>query len=131
MNTPRTWFAIALLVAALGGLVLGYARTNQSPDQSASENFGEYGYRCGDGSEFTMIPTVDMMSIALVPATSVDYIRETTLVSVPSERGARYEGGGVTFSAVGETVTIDTEATEPTTCTPMMLPDEAPFNFGD
>jgi len=93
-------------------------------------NFGVYGYRCGDGTEFTMSPTSDMSKIRITPATSVERISKTVLYHVQSSSGARYEGSGLTFFARGEKVQLSTDAFS-TTCTPMQVPDEAPFNFGD
>lgn len=120
--------AVVMLLAGL--LVLNdYIYQEKQPDESAF-NLGIYGYRCGDGTEFTMSPTSDMQRILITPATSVERIPKAILSKVESESGARYEGDGITFYAHGETVELSTSEFT-TTCRPMQVPAEAPFNFGD
>lgn len=97
------------------------------PDFSS---LGVYGYRCGDGTEFTMSPSSDMKFIRLTPATSVERIPEVVLAKIESATGARYEGSGIVFHAHGEAVELGSVDFS-TTCTPMQVPAEAPFNFGD
>lgn len=46
------------------------------------------------------------------------------------ETGARFEGNCIVFHAHGETVELSTSEFT-TTCLPMSVPDEPPFNFGD
>lgn len=112
-----------------GAIVLN--RTNEKQTSAHDEfNFGEYGYRCGDGTEFTMSPTSDMSKMLITPATSVERISKTVLYHVQATSGARYEGNDLAFFAHGETVQLSTSVFT-TTCNPMQVPNEAPFNFGD
>ena len=90
---------------------------------------GDYGYRCGDGTEFTMTPSSDMGSITLIPASSIERIPRLVLHSVPRSP-SRFEGEGYAFEGKGETVTL-TGGGFSVTCRPMQDPEEAPFNFGD
>lgn len=105
-------------------LFLRVTGTHLAPDM------GAYGYRCGDGTEFTMSPVSDMSAITLIPASNVERIPRVTLSKTESATGARYEGQGIVFHAHGEGVDLKTSTFE-TTCMPMQNPDEAPFNFGD
>lgn len=89
-----------------------------------------YGYRCADGTEFTMKTSEDLSTITLHPATSAERIPQTTLNKVKSDVGARYEGGGVVFAGKGETVQL-IGASFSTTCKPVPSQTEAPFNWGD
>ncbi len=105
-------------------LYLRVAGTRLAPDM------GAYGYRCGDGTEFTMAVLADMSAITLIPASSIERIPRLDLSKTESDSGARYEGGGFVFHAHGETIQLTGPEFE-TTCRPMQNPDEAPFNFGD
>jgi len=99
--------------------------------QSLNEDtLGEYGYRCGDGTEFTMRPSSDMSILKIFPATSAERIPEVTLARQESVSGSHYEGGGIVLYAKGETLTLTTNAYK-ATCLPVKEPDFAPFNFGD
>ncbi|GEM_PF-1654865 len=121
-----------LVLAALVALFYAFNAYiyNEKQADTSIYSFGSYGYRCGDGTEFTMSPSEDMESILLIPATSVERIPETIISRTESETGARYEGNGIVFHAHGETVALSTDEFE-TTCLPMTSQDEAPFNFGD
>lgn len=89
-----------------------------------------YGYRCADGTEFTMTTAPDLSTITLHPSTSAERIPQTTLNKVKSDSGARYEGGGVVFAGKGETVQL-IGASFSTTCNPLPSQTDAPFNWGD
>lgn len=90
----------------------------------------EYGYRCEDGTEFSLAPSLDMTLVHIIPVSKTDKIPEVILTDVETESGVRYEGSGVALEGKGETVTlVFNNAT--TTCNPMQVPDEAPINFGD
>jgi hypothetical protein len=78
-----------------------------------------------------MTPSNDMGSIAIAPMTSdAAYPPAATLYKEPSPTGVRYVGGGVLFTARGETVTLG-EGDSAINCSPVQDPDLAPFNFGD
>lgn len=92
-------------------------------------SYGEYGYRCGDGTEFTMHPNERVTEILIKPATSVERIPTLVLAKVQSETGAKYADGDYSFHAHGETAAF-TGPQFTTSCSPMQS-GEAPFNFGD
>ncbi len=89
-----------------------------------------YGYRCADGTEFTMTTAADLSTITLHPSTSAERIPQATLNKVKSDSGARYEGGGVVFAGKGESVQLIGPSFS-TVCTPTPSQTEAPFNWGD
>jgi len=121
---------LGVLAVLVGGFfILNSYIYNQKQAGSLSD-FGIYGYRCGDGTEFTISFNETGDSITVVPASTLERIPEVTLTKVTSATGARYEGEGVVFHAHGETVQLSTDEFS-TTCNPMHSPDEAPFNFGD
>lgn len=122
---------VGSLILIVGGFFAlnNYIYTEKQADTSVY-TLGTYGYLCEEGTEFTMSPSSDMTSIYLVPATDAERIPETILPVTSSSRGARFEGNGIVFYAIGETVTLSTEEFT-TTCSPVQIPDEAPFNFGD
>lgn len=123
---------VVIIVLAFAGVFMwqGQKMQQEQSQNGAEFTFGEYGYRCGDGTEFTMKPANDMSRIMLIPATSVERIPQATLLKVESTTTAQYTGQGITFTAHGETVQLKTSEFE-TTCHPMQVPAEAPFNFGD
>lgn len=90
---------------------------------------GEYGYRCDEGTEFTLWPAGDMSSVRIVPATSVERIGETILSKVPGD-AARYEGDGLILLGYGETIELSSSEFS-ATCSPIFSDDSAPFNWGD
>lgn len=113
----RRVFASTVVVATVLGILLGYYRG--IPDDfvrvPGRDGF-DHGYRCGDGSEFTLIPSDDLTSIIIVPATSVDYLARTELYTVD---GSVYSGGGITFEPHGTLADLTTASSAPTTCTSM------------
>lgn len=109
-----------MLVAVIGGIYL-YLQTRQG---------GEYAYRCGDGTEFSITPSEDFSTVTLYPATTVERIEQSTLNKVESEFGARYANERLVFHARGETVQMIGQAFS-TVCTPVTGAGEAPFNWGD
>lgn len=113
-------------------LYLGHEMFNTPIHRSVRHqgSLGEYGYRCSDGSEFTMSPSSDMSTITIIPATSAERFTKTILNKIETPSGALYIGEGITFSAKGETLTLSSK-TFKTMCNPMQNPDFAPFNFGD
>lgn len=120
---------IVALVGAVGFYLLNRTIYEEKQADMSAYSFGTYGYRCGDGTEFTMSPAEDMSTILLTPASTIERIPEVILTEEPAESGVRFAGDGITFAAVGETVTLSTDEWS-TTCFPMES-DGAPFNFGD
>lgn len=124
-----------ILVSVIAGVLIGYVRglpddfvTGEAESDRPSY---DYGYRCGDGSEFTIVPSEDMTTLRIIPATSVDYLRETTLQSDTNDAGSHYSGGGITFAVKGNTIELSTASTAPTTCRSMNPPQQSLFYLGD
>lgn len=120
------------IVLAIIGVFLALDSLIYGGEQPAEQEYtlGTYAYRCDDGTAFTMQPAEGMLTLRIAPATSTERFGEAIVHIVSSERGIRYEGDGLVFSGIGETVTIST-AGFTATCNPVNVPDEAPFNFGD
>ena len=95
-----------------------------------TQQTSDYSYRCKDGTEFSVTPSLDMSTLYITPATSVDKIKRVILTQVESKQGAMYKGSGVTFFGQGEGVRL-TMGTSTTTCDPIASQDNAPLNFGD
>lgn len=125
----RISYIVVAAVVLVGGFFLlnSYIYNEKQADSPA--DFGVYGYRCGDGTEFTITFGETVDTITIIPASNLERIPETMLTKVTSSSGARYEGGDLAFHAHGETVTLTGEGFQ-TTCLPMQE-DGAPFNFGD
>lgn len=120
--------AVALAVGAFYALNT-YIYEEKQADTSAYA-FGDYAYRCEDGTEFTLSPSEDMTSIRIRPTTEEALIPETIISQSPSDEGVLYEGNGIRFFGQGETVTLSNgEST--TVCRPLQSEDEAPLNWGD
>ncbi len=120
-----------LLFSMVVGIVIGYYRALPDDFVETTEDglvIEDYGYRCGDGSEFTIVPTDDMKTIDIVPASSVDYVQRSTLTSVDDGTGIHYEGNGFGLrpSASGLVLTSQTHPT--TTCSSMRPASESLFN---
>ena len=96
-----------------------------------SETLGTYAYECDERVEFIMTPSADMSTIALAPIEGRPYPPSVTLAKAESASGARYEGGGIVFTARGEAVTLNEGEEAVINCSPVSVPGMAPFNFGD
>jgi|GEM_PF-6881443 len=91
---------------------------------------GSYSYECDEHVTFVMTPASDMASILIEPLNNPAYPPTVTLKREESVAGARYEGDGIRFVGHGETVTLN-EGESMINCSPIPMPGEAPFNFGD
>ena len=116
-----TWYS-KLLAAILFILVLpawmfylgvqwGSVHEIQSGLTASSNNtqtlgFKSSSYRCGDGSEFTLIYSVDKESIHVIPASNIEIIPNTVVSSLPTGSLTRYEGGGVSLFIQGDNVRV-------------------------
>lgn len=70
-------------------------------------NVSTTGYRCGDGTEFSVYSAYDAKNIQLVPATSVERIQKTILSRQGgSSTNATYEGDGVRLEMSGNTAML-------------------------
>jgi hypothetical protein len=79
----------------------------------------EYAYRCGDGSEFTLVPTPDLSLVRIIPATSSDYVPATSLESVPGGVHTTYADGSVQLLLREGVWELSVEGHEPTPCLPL------------
>ncbi len=122
---------IVIIALILSGYFFWQAHTAPTTVKGKSAfTFGDYAYRCSDGTEFTMSPASDMTSILITPVSNVERISQTILSKVEGTTTAAYEGDGLSFVAHGETVQLSM-STFTTTCNPVVSQTEAPFNFGD
>lgn len=104
--------------------------TTEPAEEAMIYDLGTYGYRCGEGTEFTISLPSDLSSILLTPASDIERVPQAVLVKEESESGAVYKGNSLTFEAHGESVILSTASWD-IICLPMTAPDEAPFNWGD
>ncbi len=92
-------------------------------------NLGTYQYECDEHVAFAMTPASNMATIHVAPVSGA-YPPDSTLMKKTADSGVRYEGNGVIFTAKGETITLG-EGDSAINCSPVQIPDMAPFNFGD
>ncbi|MBP9757404.1 MAG: hypothetical protein KBD06_02280 [Candidatus Pacebacteria bacterium] len=111
----RLFISTVVFAIALGAIV-GYIRGMPDDFVDVPDMSIDYGYRCGDGSEFTIEPSENMLTITIVPATSVDYLVRTELALVDD---LKYAGAGVTFVPNGTFAELTSASSAPTTCTSM------------
>lgn len=130
MKNSYVWAGIIVVVLVIGA-VLYQQKSAASGEPAASGDLGTYAYECDERVTFTMTPASDMSAIAIAPTTAdAVYPPTVTLTKKPATSGVRYEGGGVVFTARGETVTLN-EGDSAINCSPVPNPDSPPFNFGD
>lgn len=94
-----------IVCSVVAGIAIGYVRglpDDFVENDTAVQGASEYGYRCGDGTEFTLVPSADMQTIRITPATSVDYIRESKLVRKEINDGYVYTDGTITVDGIRE-----------------------------
>jgi hypothetical protein len=115
----------AIVVALVLGVTLGYYRGAPNDFVEAPDTSVDYGYRCGDGSEFTIVPSEDMASLMIVPATSADYVPQTVLNRIATDV---FEGAGVTFTAHDVSAELGTTEHGTTTCASMNPPKTTLFH---
>lgn len=131
MSKSSMGILVAVIVGLVGISVFYFMRLpKQERIDPAVYSLGTYGYRCEDGTEFTMLPSEDGSSVLVVPASNVERIHKSALKRVESENGAKFAAGDLTFFAHGETVELSGESFA-TKCSPLSVSDQAPFNFGD
>ncbi len=120
----RRLFISTVVFAIVLGTIIGYVRGMPDDFVDVPASAVDYGYRCGDGSEFTIVPSVDMSTIDIVPATSVEYFARTTLKL--SSQGA-YAGGDIVFLPNGTTAELTSGSNPSTKCTSMNPPETTLF----
>lgn len=129
MKNITTAIVVVLAVLVAGFFLLNSFIYEEKQADTSIYSMGVYGYRCADGTEFTMSVPKDMGTILITPASDVDRIQELILTRGESEAGVLFEGDGISFRGQGEKVSL-TGADFSTECLPMQS-DGAPFNFGD
>ncbi len=128
MNKTYVWAVVIILILLIGAILYNQKGGAGTP---AADNFGTYSYECDEQVTFTMTPASDMSTIAIAPTTAgAVYPPVVTLAKKDATSGVRYEGGGVVFTARGETVTLG-EGDSAINCSPVPSQDSPPFNFGD
>jgi len=107
-----------------------YLSSKNSVTQMTTQGLGTYQYQCTGGVGFSMTPASDMSSLHITPAEGTSYPPDSTLAKDESTSRAQFAGNGTVFLGIGETVTL-TQGDSAVTCSPVSIPDEAPFNFGN
>ena len=118
---------VAVLALTGAGAYAYVAKAPAPHDDEMNETFGSYAYECDEHVKLSITPAADMSFMKIAPVEGGAYPPAVTLMRVGARR---YEGGGVVFTARGETVTLG-EGDSAINCSPVPNPDEAPFNFGD
>jgi hypothetical protein len=86
---------------------------------------GTFGYRCGDGSAFTMVPSNDRSTLVISPSANAERLPSVNVTRVKGTTTPIYSGGGILFSVHGNTVVVSTSSFH-TECT---ANDAVPFDF--
>ena len=130
MKNTYLWAGVVIVLVIIGALL--YTQKQSVPDSSAANgDLGTYAYECDEHVAFTMTPASDMSTIAIAAsAADAVYPPTVTLLKKDATSGVRYEGGGVIFTARGETITLN-EGDSAINCSPVPSQDSPPFNFGD
>lgn len=129
MKNSYFW-AIIIVLLVIGGLVW-YSKNSAATAPAGGVGVASYPYECDEHVAFTMTTSDDMKTISIAPTTAgAVYPPTVTLTQKAATSGVRYEGGGVVFTAHGETVTLG-EGDSAINCSPVADPNNAPFNFGD
>ena len=132
----KTYAAVAIVVIVIIALFASLYQMRSMKMQtntntpSASQNFGSYNYECDEHVKFSFTSDDNMNTIRIAPMNGAAYPPASTLAAASSTSGVRYEGNGLIFTGKGESVTIG-DSTSTLNCSPISIPDEAPFNFGD
>lgn len=130
MNKRNAFLALLVLLVVVGAVWYTRDSKGSKKQEASSATFGTYSYECDEHVAFTMTPAADMSTIAVAPSGTGSYPPRVTLVNQNATSGVKYVGGGVVFTARGETVTLG-EGDSAINCSPVPSQDMAPFNFGD
>lgn len=95
-----------------------------------TEKLFEYRYECDEHVSIGIVFLPDITALRITSTREGTFPATTTLLRMPTAKGTRYEGGDIILTARGETVTLG-EGDSAINCSPVAVPDEAPFNFGD
>ncbi len=122
MNSNYVWGTVLVV------LVIGAAVWYWSERQMQQQNdLGTYAYECDEHVAFAMTPAADMSTIRVKPTIGL-YPPDTVLHHIGE--GAYYEGDGVILRGNGESIVLG-EGDSAINCSPVVSPDQAPFNWGD
>lgn len=133
----KKYLGLAIIVIILGVIFwfrFGYRQYWKptifpSERQLTGKNSGSYDYECDEHVMFRMMPEGDMGSIRIEPIGGA-YPPTSTLTRKDPGSGGRYEANDLIFVGRGETVTLG-EGESAINCSPVPVPDQAPFNFGN
>ncbi len=129
----KKYVAIAVaLVAVLGAgwYLMQNMGTSSLSSTANTSTLGTYAYECDEHVTFSITPSSDMSTIVIAPLAG-SYPESATLAHVPTNTGVRFEGGeGLVLVGVGEGVILG-EGDDALNCSPVAVPGEAPFNFGN
>lgn len=129
MKNIVTAVVVVLAVLVVAFFLLNSFIYEEKQADTSMYSMGTYGYRCADGTEFTMSVPEDMSTILINPASNIDRIPQLILSRGKSASGVLFEGDGISFVGKGETVMLSGSDFS-TECLPMQA-EGAPFNFGD
>ncbi|MDB5238117.1 MAG: hypothetical protein JWM46_387 [Candidatus Kaiserbacteria bacterium] len=118
--------AIALLITAM---IFAYRGRAAIPAAPAEISLGTYDYACDQDIQLSISIVADMSTLHLAPLGTSDFVA-ATLQEQAATSGVRYTGGDIVLTAHGESVQI-LNGSRAMSCSPIPVPNEAPFNFGD
>lgn len=110
-------------IAIIAGVALGYVRGLPADIKNEPPAQIDFGYRCGDGTEFTLYPTPLLVTLHLVPASTVDYVREQDLAR---QSQFVFTSEDTVLERAGDTLALAVRGHATTTCT-AMFPLERSF----
>ncbi len=115
-------------VSVVCGLLIGYARglPNDFVDPQSVPVTLTYGYRCADGTEFSIEPNGDFSQLRVVPATSADYVAVETLARRDAQT-AVYQGASTTLAIEGSALVLAVAGHATTTCDSMRSAEDSLF----
>lgn len=117
-------FIAIVAIAVVAGIALGVVRglpDDFVTEQSASST--DYGYRCGDGTEFTLYPAPLLATLHLIPVSNVDYVHEQDLAR---QSEFVFTSDDTILVHTGDTLSLAVRGHATTTCT-AMFPHERSF----
>ncbi len=128
----KNYVFVAIVLAAIAGVAFWYFQTNPTHATKDFKNIS-YSYECDEHVSFSMTPADDMTSISIEPAPGAAYPSKEVLkhVTVGATVGQVFKGPTLTFTGKGESVTLASNDSTSLNCSPIQVPDMAPFNFGD
>jgi hypothetical protein len=117
-------FIVIVAIAIIAGVALGYVRGLPDDVQNEQPTSIDFGYRCGDGTEFTLSPAPLLVTLHLVPASNVDYVREQDLTR---QSEFVFTSDDTVLVRTGDTLALAVHGHATTTCTAMFPIDRSFF----